>query len=181
MVYRLSDGSDEAFEEIYTLFWERLLNFVQSKIRSRENAEEIVQEIFIDLWERRETQQIQNLNSYLFRAARNKVLDVIRANIVREQHRDYILKAYDEGDSGTEAFLAFEDLSAAVHRALAAMPDKTGEIFRLNRFQFLPIREISSRLHLSERMVEYHLASALSTLRLHLKDFLPLLLVLLGL
>jgi len=178
LLFRLAEGSDEAFEEIYELYWDKLLRFVQSKIKSRENAEEIIQDIFIDLWERRESRRIHHLNSYLFRAARNKVLDALRAQIVREQHRDHAVRQNDDSDSGTEATLAYRDLSDAVQMALTRMPDKTREVFHMNRFEFLTIREISNRLNLSERTVEYHIAHALQTLRLYLKDFLPSLLLL---
>ncbi len=179
LVGLLAVGSEEAFEEIYDLFWDKLLKFVQSKIKSRESAEEIIQEIFIDLWEKRETQQIRHLSGYLFRVARNKVLDALRAQIVRDQHRDYFFQQNNHKDSGTEASLAFQDLSDAIHISLARMPEKTREIFHMNRFEFLTVREISTRLQLSERTVEYHIAHALRTLRFYLKDFLPSIILLL--
>ncbi|ODS77824.1 MAG: hypothetical protein ABS46_17735 [Cytophagaceae bacterium SCN 52-12] len=179
LVSLLAVGSEEAFEEIYDLFWDKLLKFVRSKIKSRESAEEIVQEIFVDLWEKRETQQIRHLSGYLFRSARNKVLDALRAQIVRDQHRDYFFRQNNRKDSGTEASLAFQDLSDAVHISLTRMPEKTREIFRMNRFEFLTVREISSRLQLSERTVEYHIAHALRILRFYLKDFLPSIVLLL--
>ncbi|GAA4447371.1 RNA polymerase sigma-70 factor [Ravibacter arvi] len=179
LVRLLAVGNEEAFREIYDLFWDKLLKFVFSKINCRESAEEIVQEIFLDLWEKRETRQIRHLSGYLFRLARNKALDTIRAQIVRDQHREYFCRQNSNKDSGTEASLAFQDLSDAIQMSLAHMPEKTREIFRMNRFEFLTVREISSHLQLSERTVEYHIAYALRTLRLYLKDFLPSVILLL--
>ena len=156
-----------AFELIYRQYWQRLYDFAYLKTHDGNTAEEIVQDLFVTLWEKRETLQISNFQSYLFTSVRNRVIDY------------YKQKTFDELDTVDVAVAAdyplfLEELEAALHQAVAQLPDKTQEIFRLNRFEGKTARQISEHLNLPERTVEYHITQALRRLKVLLKDFLPL-------
>src|SRR5690606_1108912 len=108
-----------------------------------------------------------------------KVLDYIRAQIVRRQHEDAVLQvASDYGQADAEEELAYRELKDAFHSGLDDLPEKTREIFRLSRIEHLSVREISDTLHIPERTVSYHIAQALVILRVHLKDVILCFLVL---
>lgn len=179
LLKQMQAGDRVAFRAIYDRYWERLYRAARDKVSYPENAEEIVQDIFADMWERRKTLMIGNLEHYLFRAVKHKVLDYIRAQIVRRQHEDAVLQvASDYGQADAEEELAYRELKDAFHSGLDDLPEKTREIFRLSRIEHLSVREISDTLHIPERTVSYHIAQALGILRVHLKDFILCFLVL---
>lgn len=174
LLRQLGTGDRIAFELIYEQYWERLYRIAREKVLYPENAEEIVQDIFVDLWERRKGLAIHDLEHYLLRAVKYKVLDYVRAQIIRRQHENTVITLSEQFDSETEEELAYRELRDAFQTALGDLPEKTREIFRLSRIEQLSSREISDRLQIPERTVTYHLAQGLRTLRVHLKDFVVL-------
>jgi RNA polymerase sigma-70 factor (family 1) len=166
-----------AFQEIYKRYWYKLYTVARRKVEAQEDAEEIVQDIFVDLWERRIRLNINELDRYLFSAVKYKVLNYIKSRIVRQTYRDTVSLKID-ADSNTEEELALQDLSQAITSGIENLPPKTQEIFRLNRLEGLSVREISDLLHIPERTVEYHVTQSLRSMRVYLKDFVVLMLTL---
>ena len=176
---QLKGGDPVAFKTIYDQYWDRLYKTAVQKVPYAENAEEIIQDIFVDLWERRELLVIGDLEHYLFRAVKYKVLDYIRAQLVRREHEDSVLKAVvGYGDPDIEEELAYRELREAFHSGLNGLPEKTREIFRLSRVEQLSVHEISQIMSIPERTVSYHIVQAQRILRISLKDYIPLLLLL---
>lgn len=182
LLRQLGAGDRSAFRTIYDRYWDRLYKTARDKVLYPENAEEIVQDIFVDLWERRKILVIGDLEHYLFKAVKYKVLDYIRAQMVRREHEAAVLQFSSEyGDpdtSGTEEELAYRELKEAFYSGLDDLPEKTREIFRLSRVGQLSAREISDTLGIPERTVSWHIAQALRILREHLRDFIVCLIVL---
>ncbi len=172
LLQRMQTGDKTAFRIIYDRYWERLYSAASRKVLHPESAEEMVQDVFVDIWERREILIVGNLERYLFRAVKHKVLDYVRAQIVRRHHEAFILQvSSDYTGSETEEEVAYQELKAAFYSGLEDLPEKTREIFRLSREEQLSVREISGTLHIPERTVSYHIAQAVAVLRVHLKDF----------
>ncbi len=180
LLQHLAYGDEHAFRTLYERYWHKLYSYTVHKVEFQETAEEIVQDIFIDLWKRRESLTIDRLESYLFRAARNRVIDVIRAGLIRKHHEEssQLIRFTDREGLDTEEQLAYNELYAAIHEGLSLLPEKTGEIFRLNRLDQLSAREISTLLDIPVRTVEYHITHALRTMKVYLQDFLVLLFLL---
>ncbi len=174
-ILRLLRGGDPvAFKAIYDQYWDKLYKVAAQKVPCTENAEEIIQDIFVDLWERREFLVIGDLEHYLFRAVKYKVLDYIRAQMVRRHHEDSVLRTTIEyGDPDIEEELAYRELREAFDSGLNDLPEKTKEIFRLSRVEQFSVREISKTLSVPERTVTHHIAQALRILRVCLKDYMP--------
>ncbi|MDQ6481090.1 RNA polymerase sigma-70 factor [Dyadobacter sp. LHD-138] len=168
-------NDEKAFNEIYNRYWQRLYVFALSKLDDEANAEEVIQNVFIDLWQKGKTDQIENLSAYLYRAVKNKCIDQIRQRLVRGRYEEIVLQTRDEEDPGTEELLAFQELKAVLNMAMNSLPEKTREIFRLSRMEYLSVREVSVALSIPERTVEYHLAQALKMMRVYLRDFIVLL------
>jgi RNA polymerase sigma-70 factor (family 1) len=173
----LRKGNEEAFQRIFKKYWYTLYRSAFNKVQSHEEAEEIVQSIFYTLWEKRETLFINNISNYLHTAVRNNVLNSIRAKITQKKYWDYYKHFVSIHKEATEHEVVYNDLCVAVEKAINQLPEKSGKIFRLNRMEGRSIAEIADLLKLSEKAIEYHLTKSLKKLRVHLKDFILLILI----
>ncbi|GLU52758.1 RNA polymerase sigma-70 factor [Dyadobacter frigoris] len=172
LVKLLNAGDTDAFQAVYIKYWNELFRVSKKRLHSDDAAAEVVQDIFVDLWERRENLKIENLDRYLFTAAKYKVIDQIRSSLNRKESSDPIVEdMISYFDEQADNNLAFEDLNSAVEKILEHMPSKTRDIFRMSRLENHSVREISSCLQIPERTVEYHITQSLRILRVHLKDF----------
>ena len=160
-----------AFAELYERYWYRIFAVAYRKLKSRETAEELVQDLFAALWHKREQQSIQNIEHYLLGAINRRVLGHLRSTQVREAYADYCRWYQTDTTEETEKTLAAADLSEAFAKALLLLPAQSREIFRLSRLEHFTVPEIAQRLNLSSKAVEYHLTKSLRLLRGYLKDF----------
>ena len=174
----LQADEEGAFAEIYKRYCYRLFALAYRKLGSRETAEELVQDLFENLWERRADQHIQQLDRYLLTAIRYRVINYLKVRKVRAGYDLYCrLAAKTEADTTTEDTLALHDLSGALLASVQQLPEKSREIFQLSRLEHYSVAEISARVNLSEKSVEYHLTKSLKLLRSYLRDFLLVALV----
>ncbi len=168
----LSDKA--AFRELYDRYQEDLYRLAVRKVREKAIAEEIVQDIFVGVWEKRMQLQITEIRGYLLRSVRNAVLDHIRAQAVRLNYARHYASGYDSSaQNSTDDLIALHELTTALNQGMETLSEKTREIFRFNRIDALSANEIATRLNMPQRTVEYHITLALRTLRERLKDFLP--------
>lgn len=164
---------EKAFAEIYERYWKKLSSLAIFKTNSSETAAEIVQEIFIKLWENRNTSIISHLESYLFTALKYQIISHLRTVISNRNITD----VYAEPQVNAHETLTADALKLAIESAIGELPTKTQQVFRMSRFDEKSHKEISSELDISEKSVEYHITQTLKVLREHLKDFLVLLFV----
>ncbi|WP_187293438.1 RNA polymerase sigma-70 factor [Dyadobacter fermentans] len=151
------------FEALYRLYWQRLYNFALSKTHDRDVAEEIVQDLFVTIWEKRRELRVTNYQSYLFVSVRNKVINHYKQAIFAD-----LDSASDSVAPDYPLFL--EELDAALRNALGQLPQKTHDIFFLSRFEGKSVSEISSQLAIPERTIEYHITQALRQLKVLLRN-----------
>ena len=164
--------SDElAFKEIYLRHWKALYISALNKINNSEVAEDIVQTVFTDLWERRENHSIENISAYLRTAVKYQVINYIKSAISKKAHLSVIGEKQKPEESNADLILLVQELNAAIDKAINQLPQKTQTIFRLSRFEQHSNKEISHIMDLSEKAVEYHITQSLKTLRFYLKDF----------
>lgn len=164
---------EKAFAEIYERYWKKLSSLAIFKTNSSETAAEIVQEIFIKLWENRHSSNINHLESYLFTALKYQIISHLRMVINNRNITDI----YAEPQVNSQETLTADTLKIAIETAIAGLPSKTQQVFRMSRFEEKSHKEISSELDISEKSVEYHITQTLKMLREHLKDFLVLVFV----
>jgi RNA polymerase sigma-70 factor (family 1) len=158
-----------AFDEIYERYWEKLLRMAIFKTNHKETAEEIVQELFASLWEKRRNVVINNLENYLFVALKYLIINYLKAKI---KDTNLIDSEGLEIASNLHESMTAEALQSAIKKAVSLLPDKTQIIFHLSRFEEKSHKEIASELDISEKSVEYHITQALKFLRLQLRDYL---------
>ncbi|TAH21164.1 MAG: RNA polymerase sigma-70 factor [Cytophagales bacterium] len=165
----LCKGDRNAFREIYLRYWKKMYQVAERKV-PKEIAEEIVQDIFVNFWNKRET-QVANLNYYLFSSVKYAILNYFKKQITENEYAAYKLYVSKDNENTTDYDLLISELETAVNNALASLPEKTQIVFRLSRFDFLPHKEIAIQLNISEKAIEYHITQALKVLKMSLKDF----------
>ncbi|UFH57136.1 sigma-70 family RNA polymerase sigma factor [Spirosoma sp. KNUC1025] len=166
----LKEGDEAAFQEIYFRHWRKLFIIAKTKLPSTESPEDFVQDLFVRLWEQRAFLLIDNLAAYLYTSLKHAIINRYKATLTQDK---YVLYAQNlqASEHSTEEQIALSDLMASVEQHLNELPEKTRQIFRLNRLEYKSVREISAQLSIPERTIEYHINSALKILRPLLKDY----------
>ncbi len=173
LVALLKDGDAEVFSAIYERYWDRLLVYVMRAVRRQPDAEDIVQELFVSLWRRREELNIEfALSTYLYNSARYLALRYIEQNITRSNHLQslaaWLSGVPAEQDAAIEAAIFGRELEEKLHTLVAQLPPKMQEIFLLSRRDHLSYKEIAERLSISEETVRKQISNSLRILRGHL-------------
>lgn len=184
----IQQGNLNAFEELYLNMQPRLYAFSRKFIDDKEISKDIVQEIFFEFWENRNSLAIKSsLNAYLFRTLHNKCLNYIRTLKVQEKYSNYVdiklketeLHFYDHETEGYKSIF-FEEVQEILKASIENLPESCREIFHLSRVVGLSNKEIANKLNISVRTVENQIYRALKVLKNDLKDYLPLLPLLLS-
>lgn len=162
LLTRLKHNDDRAFEIIYNELGNGIFHYCNSRINDLFISEEIVQEVFLSLWNKRSSLEITtSLKSYLFTAAKYQILNHIRSEKVRKEYAtnlaNYLLINYE---NPTEDLIAVNDLKALIDEIVESLPKKCQLVFKMSRFENLSIQEISKEMNISTRTVENHLTKA---------------------
>ncbi|RYF18007.1 MAG: sigma-70 family RNA polymerase sigma factor [Flavobacteriales bacterium] len=166
---RLKADDVLAYELIYNKYAKLLLRHAFSKTADKIIAEELVQNIFISLWENRHKLNVINGQSYLFSALKFSVINHYRSLMVQHKYEDYVkVNSPVTEDTILQGFEE-KELSQQIEIALNHLPNKTKEVFLLSRMQHQNNKEISAKLNISEKAVEYHITQSLKWLRHFLK------------
>jgi len=165
-----STGMTEAeFEEVYDLFWSKLYSVAYNYFRDKTTAQELVQDVFVTLWVKREhLGHVEDLSAYLFRAMKNRIYDQFDKMASREKLARHAQQLFSEETHTTEETVAYDETLDLLNREIDKLPYTTRTIFRLSRFDRYTNEEIATRLHVSGKAVEYHITQALKKLRLRL-------------
>lgn len=161
-----------AFEEIYNRYWTLLIDAAYRPLHCREKAEDIVQEIFISLYQRRNAIELEvSLKAYLLKALKFKILNEIRSRIVRETYQKSLF--FDPNCKNDFAHSCeTKELKAIIDRSVDQLPEKCKQAFLLSRKENLSYKEISGELHISVSTVEKHISKALKFLKCQLNVYL---------
>lgn len=160
----------ENFSTIYTSYHAKLVRFACDFLPSHEDAENVVHDVFIELWKNNDRlDEIKHINAYLFRLVRNRCLDFIKHMVHEKAYGDHALMEYKarEGalDMMGDTSLLANELLTIVRTEVGKLPPRCREIFELSRVEGLSHAEIACRLSLSENTVGVQLGIALRRLR----------------
>lgn len=165
LLERLRRGDRDGFDAAFRAYYVSLVRTAEAIVGDIAIAEDLVQEVMLVLWRRRETLAIDDsLRAYLHRAARNRALNHLRHERVRRRKAP-LLAGPDSVASTAPAALADDELAHAVERALATLPDRCREVFLLSRDRHLKYSEIAAVLGISVKTVEAQMGKALRLLR----------------
>ena len=173
-IIELRKGSHRAFNAIYDMYADKLFGFVFAHTKSREMANDLVQETFLKLWTMRESLSMEgSLLAMLFTISHNKMIDTFRAQINKVEFEDYI--EFSENaeleDNAIEKKIYYDDFLKALKLCKNLLPNRQMEIFEMSRENGKSIEEIASELKISEQTVKNQLTSALKTLRAELVKY----------
>jgi len=166
LLIRLIEGDGDAFEKIYHCYVERVYYFAFRYIKNPGNTEEIVQEVFTKIWESRRNINVEmSFNGYLLTTTKNTIFNQHRKKVNHQAYCNYIITYLQKNMQNVEDEIIFNDLMDLLNQIVAELPPKRQEIFKLNRFQGLPYKEISERLSISEKTIETHMRLALRDIK----------------
>ena len=172
LVRRIKRSDTEAFRELFEIYQRDIFNFLHFKLGNIEAAEDLLQDVFIKIWERRcQLRENTSIKSFLFTIARPAALNHLR-------HNQIVLKFQVEQTNKVSAeqaeYLEFEriEIQNILMRAITNLPEKSRVAFMMNRFEELTYHEIADRLNISVKTVESHMGRALRLLRESLGNYL---------
>ncbi|MFV0376545.1 MAG: RNA polymerase sigma-70 factor [Mangrovibacterium sp.] len=182
LLKRIKSGDELAFKEVHKLFYSRLYYFIFEFVRLHDITENIIQDTFVALWNKRiELREDTNLSAYLFTVARNNALYKLRD----AQYRLKLFKS--DGMEGSEinlntgvleeidlSSIVLGEIERIIEETLSELPPKCREVFYRSRFEEKKNREIAVELGISEKVVEKHISRALKSFRHSLRDYLPI-------
>jgi RNA polymerase sigma-70 factor (family 1) len=178
----LISGQEKAFDELYDRYRDKLYTIAYNRVRSREVAEELIQEVLADLWEKRHSLKLQSsFAAYITTALKYTVLDYIRSQKRKETFYQAILRQPSPPGTNVENEYLFTELREHIEQGINQLPEQSRRVFRLSREQSYSVNEISQALQISPNTVKYHIAYALKALRIHLKHLLTTAVLLLNL
>ena len=177
LILRIANDDTVAFESIFHLYHKRVYAFALGLLKSSFDAEEIVQNVFLALWNQRHKLNISDsFTSYIFAIARHQIYESIRLKINKEAFTEYYLENNVEYSFITEEEVTYNELESKIQKCIALLPERRREIFRLSRFEKLSYREIAEKLDISENTVDTQIRHALNSLRIQLTEYLILIL-----
>jgi len=179
----MSKGDDGYFEKVYILHHSRLKRFAQEYLLIEEDAENVVHDVFTDLWEHWDTfSSHNNLLAFLFLSIKNKCIDLLRKRVVATKAGNKITEEYfltlRSNLQSLEAFhqdiSSESDIEQQIAKAIQSLPEKCREIFIKSKIEGKKQKEIAEELNISIKTVEAQISIAYKKLRVELKDYIPL-------
>jgi RNA polymerase sigma-70 factor (ECF subfamily) len=171
LLRKMAQGSETAFTEIFNLYWKLLFSVAANKLNNLADAEEVVQNVFADLWKRRAEIDIQqSLKSYLAAAVKFQVYSLLYKKH-RQRHFEQSLQQNSSATSHVEEQFDLKALQEKLQQTSARLPGRCRLVYELSRDAGLSNKEIARSLDISEKTVENQITKALKFLRTSLKSF----------
>jgi len=160
------------FEMIYREHWKKVFGVCLYRIGDAHIAEEMVQDIFQALWERRDHFIVSGpIEHYLIRAAKLEIMDFYRTGTRRKSIRETVFSGFSEADESTEQTIYGNDLEKHITELVEQLPLSCREVYCCSRMRGLSNREVAEQLSISVKTVEYHLTRALRFLKANLQEY----------
>lgn len=181
LLENIKNNDKASFSILFTQYYKDLVTFSFGILRNTNTAEEMVQDVFIKLWENRASLIIdRSLKSYLLKSVQNHSLNWIQHLKVQSRFDSYTKDHQLLSNNETENYILHSELERNLEEALDKIPVEFARAFRMNRFENLSYPEIAQKLGVSTRTIEVRISKALYFLRNELKDFLPIVIFLLS-
>lgn len=176
---KLKAGDEQAFDTVYKEYFRGLCAFASQYVAENE-SEEVVQEVMMWLWENHSVLIPEmSLRSLLFTMVKNKCLNNITHNQIRQRVHEKLYARFEEQFEDPDFYLESELMDIA-SKAIRQLPEEYRKAFEMNRFDNLTYNEIAERTGVSAKTIAYRISQSLKILRTELKDYVPLLLLLLS-
>lgn len=179
LIAELNNKNKVVFDFVFNYYYSGLCAFANQLVEDRAVAEDLVQDLFFKIWvSKSKLEIVTSLKSYLFAAVKNKALNHLKHLKVKEEYGNYISDKTERERQLQNWEFAEPELAELIDKAIQKLPPRCREIFILSRFEGKDNDSIATTLGLSKRTVELQISNALKQLRIELKDYLPLALLL---
>lgn len=169
-----------AFEQLFTTHFKRLYAYALTIVKEEMTAEEMVQNVFFKIWEKKGKVDIQtSVTAYLYRSVYNESLNYLKHKKVKSAYQSHTVYQNKNQSDNAASRLQLSELQQKLDIALSELPEQCRTIFQMSRFEELKYQEIADKLGISIKTVENQMGKALKILRVKLADYLPILLFLL--
>ena len=170
----IRQGNERVYETVFRKYYQSLCNYGCGILKDMDDAEEVVQSIFLKLWEQREGIEINvSLKSYLYRAVHNTCLNRLKHLKIQDTYRQHLGDYLEETFDSATDIMDGNELQNRISEALEKLPEQCKIIFKMSRFEELKYQEIANKLGLSIKTVENQIGKALRIMRNELSDYLP--------
>ena len=171
LVAGLKQGDKKAFQSLFDLYAKRIFAFAKGYLKSNDDAEEVVQDVFIKVWNVRESINTElSFKSYLFKITYNRIREFFNKQSRENHYKHEILDFAIEFDNRTEERIDYKSLLDLVEKLIEKLPPRQKEVILLSKKQGIPTKEIAVLLEISPRTVEKHFSEALKQLKAELTD-----------
>lgn len=168
----LKCGDRKVFEHIYKKYWPRLFDAAYKRVKSKEAAEEIIQELFTYIWCKREELQLtHSFSTYIYSALKYRIFNYIRAEIVKNRYVNSVKQTQSHFSYAVEESVLYNELNGVLEKEINNLPERCRQVFNLSRKENLSFKEIATKLDISINTVEKQVGKALKILRTNLKDY----------
>ena len=171
-IKRFKEGDGEAFDAIYHHYSKKMFHFTMGLVKSRDISKDLIQEAFINLWEKRDlVNQNLNFDNYIFTITYNSIRKFFRKKSVETKYIDHLLSNTPETIDSAEGIMIYNELREFALKTIENLPPQRKVVYKLSRQEGMKVKEIASKLNISTRTVENHLAKALNYLKGELSGF----------
>ncbi|GAB3646090.1 RNA polymerase sigma-70 factor [Echinicola sediminis] len=174
---RVKQANHQAFDRLFDRYWKRLFQYAFRLLQDREQAEDVVQEVFIHFWENAQSKEIHHLSGYFFRAVKYQVANIIRNQKWtvewEESQWEELLIEEKETENPPQ-----QELQELLEKSIEKLPPRCREVFYLNKKEGFTAKEIAANLNISPRTVEHQLQKAMKSLKADLGQLYTLILIL---
>ncbi|MFB6456815.1 RNA polymerase sigma factor [Chitinophaga sp. Hz27] len=166
----LAQGSQDAFRELYNRYWKKVYKIALTYLKQPQEAEDLVQNIFIKLWLKRSTiATVQHMDSYLRVVARNEVVSYLRKNQLSLLALDLTTDLQADDSQLPHTMAVSRESAEMISKAIAQLPPQRRQVFKLSREQGLSYDQIASRTGIVRETVKKHIVRALVSIRQYLE------------
>jgi RNA polymerase sigma-70 factor (ECF subfamily) len=183
---QIKSDDQMALELLFSIYFPRLNDFARNVVRDDVISQDIVQEVFVKVWEKRSEIECINLEAFLFKLVRNRCIDYIKHLRVEHNrmHKIQLLSKYEElyriDFVGDEPYVLIEqELKQKIERTIQSLPERCREVFILSRINGLKNKEIAEKININIKNVERHLNRAMQAFRQNFSEELPIALIIL--
>lgn len=172
LISRLKENDQKAFDEIFNHYYARVYNLAYHFLHTREEAQEIVQIVFIAVWENRlQIDAEKSFSAYIQSIARHTIFNQLKRAVYRQRFIDFSLKQAETEEAATDDSYQFKELQEVLENAISEMPPRRREIFYLSRTKGLSYKEIASKLSITESTVNTQISKSIEFLRKKMHEF----------
>lgn len=178
LISKLKLGDQSAFSSIFTAYYQNLVMFATKFTHDPNDAEEIVQDTFLRLWEEHESVEINiSLKSFLLKIVQNKCIDWYRHNKIIRTYNNFMIEGAPQFTHDTDGYILYSELQEQIEVALDKLPEEISEVFRMSRNKGLKYHEIADILNVSIRTIEVRIGKALHMLHNQLKGYFVIIII----